>query len=283
MRRKKEKVICVVLASMLFLVGCSEKTNPEGGSEDGYQVIELTMAVNGTDNQIDARVGDYFAQLVEERSGGNVTVLAAFCVLAAVTLAGAYQAQQALPPYVGKDLTEEEAAEVIARNSPLTSYVRLSPNADFPREEKITKITIHHMGADLTLDALGASFGRRDREASANYGIDSSGNIGLYVEEVNRSWASSSPENDHAAVTIEVANEETGGNWRVSDRAYEALIALCTDICRRNGMEELVYTGDTSGSLTIHKMFADTACPGPYLESRMEEIAETVSKNLKGS
>ena len=157
-------------------------------------------------------------------------LLAAFCVLAAVTLAGAYQAQQALPPYVGKDLTEEEAAEVIARNSPLTSYVRLSPNADFPREEKITKITIHHMGADLTLDALGASFGRRDRGASANYGIDSDGNVGLYVEEANRSWASSSPENDHAAVTIEVANEETGGNWRVSDRSYEALIALCTDI-----------------------------------------------------
>ena len=217
------------------------------------------------------------------RPHGMAALLAAFCVLAAVTLAGAYQAQQALPPYVGKDLTEEEAAEVIARNSPLTSYVRLSPNADFPREEKITKITIHHMGGDLALDALGASFGRRDREASANYGIDSDGNVGLYVEEANRSWASSSPENDHAAVTIEVANAETGGNWRVSDRAYEALIALCTDICRRNGMEELVYTGDTSGSLTIHKMFADTECPGPYLESRMEEIAETVSKNLKGS
>ena len=138
------------------------------------------------------------------------------------------------------------------------------------------------MGGDLALDALGASFGRRDREASANYGSDSDGNVGLYVEDANRSWASSSPENDHAAVTIEVANEETGGSWRVSDQAYEALIALCTDICRRNGMEELVYTGDTSGSLTIHKMFADTACPGPYLESRMEEIAETVSKNLKG-
>ena len=216
------------------------------------------------------------------RPHGMAALLAAFCVLAAVTLAGAYQARQALPPYVGKDLTEEEAAEVIARNSPLTSYVRLSPNADFPREEKITKITIHHMGGDLALDALGASFGRRDREASANYGIDSDGNVGLYVEEVNRSWASSSPENDHAAVTIEVANEETGGDWRVSDRAYEALIALCTDICRRNGMEELVYTGDANGSLTIHKMFADTECPGPYLESRMEEIAETVSKNLKG-
>lgn len=217
------------------------------------------------------------------RPHGMAALLAAFCVLAAVTLAGAYQAQQALPPYVGKDLTEEEAAEVIARNSPLTSYVRLSPNADFPREEKISKITIHHMGGDLALDALGASFGRRDREASANYGIDSDGNVGLYVEEANRSWASSSPENDHAAVTIEVANEVTGGDWRVSDQAYEALIALCTDICRRNGMEELVYTGDANGSLTIHKMFADTECPGPYLESRMEEIAETVSKNLKGS
>ena len=74
------------------------------------------------------------------RPHGMAALLAAFCVLAAVTLAGAYQAQQALPPYVGKDLTEEEAAEVIARNSPLTLYVRLYPNADFARGAKMRKI-----------------------------------------------------------------------------------------------------------------------------------------------
>lgn len=104
------------------------------------------------------------------------------------------------------------------------------------------------------------------------------------MEEENRSWASSNAENDDMAVTIEVANETIGGDWRVSDEAYEALIELCTDICRRNGIEELVYTGDTNGNLTIHNMFReDTECPGPYLESRMEEIAERVNKNLNSS
>ena len=208
-------------------------------------------------------------------------LLSGFCILAAVTLAGACLARQALPAYVGKDLTQAEMEEVISRNSPLVSYVRLSPNADFPRSAAITKITIHHMGADLTLEQLGETFGKQDRAASSNYGIDSSGNIGLYVEESDRSWASSDAENDHAAVTIEVANEVTGGDWRVSDAAYQALIGLCTDICRRNGMDELVYTGGPDGSLTTHNMFTNTLCPGHYLESRMADIARAVTENLK--
>ena len=108
--------------------------------------------------------------------------------------------------------------------------------------------------------------------------------MALYVEEENRSWASSSAENDNMAVTIEVANEAIGGDWQVSDEAYETLIELCTDICRRNGIEELVYTGDAGGNLTIHSMFRnDTECPGPWLESRMSEIADAVNKNLDDS
>ena len=73
MRRKGLKLSCLALALALVLTGCG--TGGEGEQAEGeYQTIELTMAVNGTDTQIDARVGDYFAQLVEERSGGNVTV-----------------------------------------------------------------------------------------------------------------------------------------------------------------------------------------------------------------
>ena len=83
------------------------------------------------------------------------------------------------------------------------------------------------------------------------------------------------------AVTIEVANEEIGGSWKVSDEAYQTLIDLCADICRRNGIEQLVYTGGPDGTLTVHKMFADTECPGPYLESRMAEIADAVNKKLE--
>ena len=69
---KRIFAVCILLAMSTFLTACG---GPAAAGGDGtYQTIELTMAVNGTDNQIDARVGDYFAQLVSERSGGNVTV-----------------------------------------------------------------------------------------------------------------------------------------------------------------------------------------------------------------
>lgn len=208
-------------------------------------------------------------------------LLAAFCASAVLVLISWQSIIRGLPDTVGRPLTQRELAEVMDRNSPMISYVYLSPNADFPREGEICKITIHHMADDIPLERLGEVFAEQDRQASANYAIDGEGRVALYVEEGNRAWTSSSPDNDHQAVTIEVANDETGGDWHVGDTAYEALIELCVDICRRNGMEELTFTGDEQGSLTIHKMFnPDTDCPGPYLESRMPEIAEEVTRRL---
>lgn len=166
------------------------------------------------------------------------------------------------------------------RYSPLVSYVKLSPNCTKPRNHKIDTITIHHMAGDLTVETCGAGFANPSRRASSNYGIGSDGRIACYVEEENRSWCSSSGANDHRAVTIEVANCQTGGDWPVSDAAYRALIDLCVDICRRNGIPRLNFTGDTSGSLTMHKWFAATGCPGPYLESRFPAIAQAVNDRL---
>lgn len=208
-------------------------------------------------------------------------LLLGFCV-AAGTVFGLSLSSR-LPDNVARELTAEEAAEVIGRNSPLTEYVYLSPNADFPRGEEISRLTVHHMAEDLSLEELGAVFVQRDRQTSANYGIDSEGRVALYVEEGNRAWSSGSRDNDDRAVTIEVANDEIGGDWHVSDRAYEALVDLCTDICRRSGIQELCFTGDESGNLTLHRMFSSkTECPGPYLESRMEELAAEVNRRLGG-
>lgn len=209
-------------------------------------------------------------------------LLAGLCAVSAWVLALCVLHRLSLPANVGRALGAEEAGAVIGRNSPLTSYVHLSPNADFPREGAVSKITIHHMAGDLTLEELGASFSREDRRASSNYGIDSQGRVALYVEECNRAWTSSSRENDDQAVTIEVANEEMGGEWRVSDQAYESLLELCADICRRNDIPELRFTGDETGSLTLHSMFqSETECPGPYLERRMGEIAQAVNRQLE--
>ena len=168
-------------------------------------------------------------------------------------------------------------------NSPLVNYVKISPNKNSPRNHKIDTITIHHMAGNLSVETCGNLFASSSRQASANYGIGSDSRVGMYVEEKDRSWCSSSGANDHRAITIEVANDQIGGNWHVSDTALEKLIELCADICKRNGIPKLNYTGDTKGNLTMHKWFAATACPGPYLESKFPYIAEQVNQRLGGS
>lgn len=166
-------------------------------------------------------------------------------------------------------------------NSTLVNYVAISPHSNNPRNNTIKKITIHHMAGDLTVEECGRVF--QVREASSNYGIDSSGRVGMFVEEKNRSWASSSPNNDNQAVTIEVADDRGEPTWHVSDAAFAKLIDLCVDICKRNGIAKLNFTGDANGNLTMHRYFAQTACPGPYLASKFPEIAAKVNARLGGS
>ncbi len=165
-------------------------------------------------------------------------------------------------------------------NSALVSYTKISPNSTNPRQSTIKKITIHHMAGNLTVESCGSVFADSSRQASSNYGIDGTGKVGMYVEEKNRSWCSSSSDNDHQAVTIEVANDGGSPDWHVSDVAFAKLIDLCVDICQRNGIDKLNYTGDATGNLTMHKWFKSTTCPGPYLEGKFSEIADAVNLRL---
>lgn len=165
-------------------------------------------------------------------------------------------------------------------NSNLINYTHLSPNCNKPRNHKIDKITIHHMAGNLTVERCGELFANEWRQASSNYSIGSDGRVGLYVDEANRAWTSGNAENDHRAITIEVANDGGSPDWHVSDKALAKLIDLCVDICKRNGIEKLNFTGDKNGNLTMHKWFQATSCPGPYLESKFPYIAEQVNKRL---
>lgn len=166
-------------------------------------------------------------------------------------------------------------------NSKLVDVTIISPNSS-ARTAKIDTITIHHMACNLSVEACGAGFQAKSRKASSNYGIGTDGRVGLYVDESRRAWTSSNWENDNRAVTIEVANDGGAPDWHVSDKALAKTIDLCVDICQRNGIKKLNYTGDTSGNLTMHKWFAATACPGPYLGGKFPYIAEEVNRRLSG-
>lgn len=175
-------------------------------------------------------------------------------------------------------------------NSPLVVYTKLSPNHSGQRVHNIDMVTIHCMAGNLSIETCGAVFQSTSRQASSNYGVGSDGRIGMYVEEKNRSWCTSSNANDQRAITIEVANDggaETG--WHVSDKALESLINLCYDICKRNNIKELKWQNDKSllfnvekQNMSIHRWFANKSCPGDYLLSKHPYIVSEVNKKLKG-
>ena len=145
---------------------------------------------------------------------------------------------------------------------------------------KICKITVHHMACQWSAETCARSFQVVGREASANYCIGSDGMIVANVDEENRAWTSSNYYNDCQSITVEVANDNTD-TWTISSKAWNALVNLCVDVCKRYGFR-LNYTGNANGSLTEHRMFAATSCPGPYLHSKMNQLVQEVNAKLDG-
>lgn len=171
-------------------------------------------------------------------------------------------------------------------NSPLVSYTKLSPNHSGQRKQPIDTITIHCVVGQCSVETLGNIFAPASRKASSNYGVGVDGRIGMYCEEKNRSWCTSSSANDNRAITIEVASDTTHP-YAVNTKAYAALIDLVTDICKRNNIKELKWKGDKSligqvekQNMTVHRWFANKSCPGDYLYNRHGEIAAEVNKRL---
>jgi hypothetical protein len=172
-------------------------------------------------------------------------------------------------------------------NSPLVNYTRISPNKTSPRKNKIDTITIHCVVGQCSVETLGNIFAPTSRQASSNYGVGADGKIGMYVEEKDRSWCTSSAANDNRAITIEVASDAKHP-YAVNDKAYAAMLDLVTDICRRNGIKKLVWSTDKNKrmnhldgcNMTVHRDYANKSCPGDYLYNRHGEIAAEVNRRL---
>lgn len=172
-------------------------------------------------------------------------------------------------------------------NSPLVNYTKISPNKSSPRNHKIDTVTIHCVVGQCSVETLGNVFAPTSRRASSNYGIGYDGRIGMYVEEKDRSWCSSNAANDNRAITIEVASD-TKEPYAVNAKAYAALIDLLVDICKRNGIKELVWSTNKADrvnhkngcNMTVHRDYANKSCPGTYLYERHAQIASEVNKRL---
>ena len=178
-------------------------------------------------------------------------------------------------------------------NSSLVSFTQLSPNHSGQRTHAIDRITPHCVVGQCSVETLGRIFLPTSRQASCNYGIGEDGRCGMYVEEKNRSWCSSSNANDQRAVTIECASDATAP-YAFKDVVYQKLITLCIDICKRNGKKKLLWLGDKNKTLnyspaademvlTVHRWFANKSCPGDWMYARMGDLATKVTAALGGT
>lgn len=177
-------------------------------------------------------------------------------------------------------------------NSKLVSYKKISPNKNSPRNHKIDTISIHCTSGNMNNTAKQIADFKHfttaglSNSCSCNYAVGGDGSIALIVDESDRSWCTSSPSNDHRAVTIEVASTNVEP-YKVTDKALEALIELVADICQRNGIKELKWQGDKSligqvekQNMTVHRWFKNKACPGDYLYNLHSDIAKKVNEKL---
>ena len=175
-------------------------------------------------------------------------------------------------------------------NSPLVVYTKLSPNHSGQRPHSIDRITPHCVVGQLSAESICGCFISPDRQASCNYGIGSDGRVSLCVEEKNRSWCTSSRENDQRAITIECASDSKHP-YAFRDAVYTSLINLCIDICKRNGKSKLLWLGDKEKALnytpksdemvlTVHRWYANKSCPGDWMYARMGDLASKVTAAL---
>lgn len=142
------------------------------------------------------------------------------------------------------------------------------------RNTSIKKITVHHTAGVISIEQLGNLWATKGRRGSSHYGIGNDGRIGQYVNESDTAWTDSNWNSNCQSVTIETSNNKTGGDWTVGDSALNSLIKLVADIAKRNGLGKLV----PGKNLTWHSMYASTACPGNYLKSKMQYIADEANK-----
>lgn len=136
----------------------------------------------------------------------------------------------------------------------------------------IEAITIHHMAGRLTAKQCGRIFQAKGRYGSSHYGVGYDGSIANYVDEEDTAWTNSNWDSNYKSVTIEISDNDN--SWYVNDITLNAVIKLVADIAKRRNLGILV----PGKNLTWHSMFTSTTCPGDYLRSKMQYIADEANK-----
>lgn len=137
---------------------------------------------------------------------------------------------------------------------------------------------VHH-AAMLVDSSLKYQYVSPSRELSSNYAMRQNGDIVAILHEEYRPFTSSSARADNWGITIEIANELGAPTWKISDRAFDQLARLIADCATR--WKFPINRTHVIGHREVVGKFGQgiaTACPGPWLYSRMDELCALAKK-----
>lgn len=124
----------------------------------------------------------------------------------------------------------------------------------------VTHITLHIMVGYLA--GTDSTFANSDSQASAHYGIGSTGEIHQYVSERDGSYSDANYMSNLSTISIEHEGGMSDGAV-CTQACIDASARLCADIARRYGWKKLWHDG-LKGNVWLHREIPGTdhaACP----------------------
>lgn len=142
--------------------------------------------------------------------------------------------------------------------------------------KKPNRVVWHHMAGNLTVKQFMAIM-LSTRQMSPTISIHTDGTVYAWVPEEMRPWTTGSYEADQTALTFELANDQIGGQWHISNKVLDLAAQIHAEWSKRYGIPT-TYSYRGAG-INMHKDWAATSCPGPYLENLIRNGTITAKIN----
>lgn len=142
--------------------------------------------------------------------------------------------------------------------------------------KKPNRVVWHHMAGNLTVKQFMAIM-LSARQMSPTISIHTDGTVYAWVPEEMRPWTTGSYAADQTALTFELANDQIGGQWHISNLVLDLAAQIHAEWSKRYGIPT-TYSYRGAG-INMHKDWAATSCPGPYLENLIRNGTITAKIN----
>lgn len=132
-------------------------------------------------------------------------------------------------------------------------------------------VTFHHNAGRLSHEGVLRVW--QKRPASAHFDVDRAGDVAQYVKINEYAWAVGNTEGNRTSISIEMANETLGPEWRVAEATWKSAARLGGWI-----FAKVIGERPTRDNVFYHHHWKSTTCAGPYMDSVYDQLLAEVQR-----